>query len=402
MASGTVGSTAPADGGSGQADDVNFAAQPESSCAQARVATCTDPNRQILFAPDQAGRRDRAAAPHDALSGAQGLRRVLRLRPPERRQGGERGRRRDDPARGRDHRAGLVRSGQPGRHARWPSAATWAPARPTAAASRSRRASSPTTRSRRPATSAQCRRASATATTVHTRPYGGTLGLVDVARLKASFPPLDFTGNANGGLLQDSNGRPNTPPYAFTVRVVVTTATGTPMSGEDRRQLFLHRDRDLLPRLPRSTRRRRRLLAAARRPRRRQPQRARGRDLRRLGPRLPPQRLRAPRLAGAHRAAAPAPRRGRLRRGGVGSGHYGAVLGALAAGDLFGTGQLDVVADDNQGNVYAWDARGRLVFHRMSRAAYSGAPLTAVSTRCARACATGSSAASSPRPSSDA
>ena len=47
----------------------------------------------------------------------------------------------------------------------------------------------------------------------------------------------------------------------------------------------------------------------------------------------------------------------------LGTGHYAAVLGALAGGDLFGDGRLEVVADDNQGNVYAWDQHGRLVFH---------------------------------------
>jgi hypothetical protein len=52
------------------------------------------------------------------------------------------------------------------------------------------------------------------------------------------------------------------------------------------------------------------------------------------------------------------------------------VLSALAAGDLFGDGRLEVVADDNQGNVYAWDEHGRLVFHTRSAARFSGAPLS--------------------------
>ena len=54
-----------------------------------------------------------------------------------------------------------------------------------------------------------------------------------------------LVGNENGGTAQTSNGRPNTLPYAFTLRVVATTAPGDPgpvMTGEDRRQLFLHRD----------------------------------------------------------------------------------------------------------------------------------------------------------------
>jgi hypothetical protein len=59
----------------------------------------------------------------------------------------------------------------------------------------------------------------------------------------------------------------------------------------------------------------------------------------------------------------------------VGRHHRCAVLGALAGGDLFGDGRIEIVADDLCGNVYAWDARGRLLFHQHSKRAYSGAPL---------------------------
>ena len=63
--------------------------------------------------------------------------------------------------------------------------------------------------------------------------------------------------------------------------------------------------------------------------------------------------------------------------GGVGTGHYAAVLGALAAGDLFGDGRLEVVADDNQGNVYAWDQHGHARLPRARRIPrFSGAPLS--------------------------
>src|SRR5207249_7461522 len=55
--------------------------------------------------------------------------------------------------------------------------------------------------------------------------------------------------------------------------------------------------------------------------------------------------------------------------------HYDPVLEAPAAGDLFGTGEVDIVADDIQGNVYAWNSKGKLVFHQTSNASYSGAPL---------------------------
>src|SRR5581483_4250480 len=39
----------------GQADDVNFAAQPETSCASSPLPTCTDPNLNTTFAPDMVG-----------------------------------------------------------------------------------------------------------------------------------------------------------------------------------------------------------------------------------------------------------------------------------------------------------------------------------------------------------
>jgi hypothetical protein len=60
--------------------------------------------------------------------------------------------------------------------------------------------------------------------------------------------------------------------------------------------------------------------------------------------------------------------------GEVGTGHYAAVLGGLAAGDLFHDGSIDVVADDMNGNVYAWNGAGKLVFHAHSDVAFSGAP----------------------------
>ena len=64
----------------------------------------------------------------------------------------------------------------------------------------------------------------------------------------------------------------------------------------------------------------------------------------------------------------------------LGADHDCAVLGALAGGDLFGDGRTEIVADDNCGNVYAWDAAGRLVFHQHSTSAFSGAPLAPFQT----------------------
>ncbi len=61
--------------------------------------------------------------------------------------------------------------------------------------------------------------------------------------------------------------------------------------------------------------------------------------------------------------------------GELSSAHYDPVLEAPAAGDLFGDGRMEIVADDLQGNVYAWDSTGHLVFHQKSNPSYSGAPL---------------------------
>ena len=173
-----------------------------------------------------------------------------------------------------------------------------------------------------------------------------------MAALKATFPPRDFLGNAGA---QDANGRPNTLPDAFTVRVLVTTVNGLPMSGEDRRQLFLHRDRDLLPRFPiqlHSDGDSSPLLVDLDGDNRNELVVATSDGLvhafRSDGSELPGWPV--------HTASLPLHVGERAYgRGGVGSAHDAAVLGALAAGDLFGDGRLEVVADDNQGDVYAWD-----------------------------------------------
>ena len=85
--------------------------------------------------------------------------------------------------------------------------------------------------------------------TVHSQKFSGVLASVNTAKLAALFPISDFGANLGA---QESNGRPNTNRFAFTARIVVTTASGKPMSGEDRRQLFLHRDSHMLPTSPSS------------------------------------------------------------------------------------------------------------------------------------------------------
>ncbi|HZU60024.1 MAG TPA: S8 family serine peptidase, partial [Solirubrobacteraceae bacterium] len=215
--------------------------------------------------------------------------------------------------------------------------------------------------------------------TVHHGSYSGLLAAVSIAHLRSLFPPgnpSSFTGNEDGGIPQDQFGRPNTEPYAFTARVVVSTASGLKMTGEDRRQLFLHRDQQMLHGWPKelqtdgdSTP----ILADIE-----------GNDRPDLIVATSDGWIHAYRPNGTeapgwpvHTAALPLHLgEAAYGAGGVGAGHFQAVLGGLAAGDLFHTGQIDVVADDMGGNVYAWNGQGQLVFHAHSNPRWSGRPLS--------------------------
>jgi hypothetical protein len=224
--------------------------------------------------------------------------------------------------------------------------------------------------------------------TKHSTPRSGLLASVSVATLQSLFPhgvPTSFTGNENGGpgLAQTANGRPNTLPYAFTVRLVVKSAAGAPgpaMTGEDRRQMFLHRDQDMLSGFPLETRGdgdaspllvdligsdSNQLVVANSdgwiHAYRYNPATGKATDL----PGWPVHTDPLPLHAGERAFAS----------GEESTAHYAPVLEAPAAGDLFGDGRKEIVADDLQGNVYAWDSAGNLVFHQKSNPAYSGAPL---------------------------
>lgn len=88
----------------------------------------------------------------------------------------------------------------------------------------------------------------------------GVLATVPIARLRSLFPANagDFRGPEGGTTGQTPNpgtpaniGRPNDEPYSFVVKVVAeSTSGGVTVTGSDRRQAFLHRDRDLLPDFP--------------------------------------------------------------------------------------------------------------------------------------------------------
>jgi hypothetical protein len=174
---------------------------------------------------------------------------------------------------------------------------------------------------------------------------------------------------------QTSNGRPNSEPYGFTVKVVAASGSrGSDLTGEDRRNLYLHRDADLLKgwpvQLPSDGAsspllvdldgdNRNELVVAtsdgfvhAFRP---NGSEARGWPVRSRGPAL-------------HREA-PAFRSGAL------SDDVGApFLASVAAGDLDRDGAPEIVAADFDGRVYAWDALGKLVLERRTLDRYSGRP----------------------------
>ena len=378
MASGDIGAASPADQGGGQADDVNFAAQPERSCASAPVATCTDPNHQTSFALDQAGgvigplphsTRYPARRGFDEFYGYGRLNAASAV-----------------AATGSGDIPPQAEITSPDWFAQVDPGAGSVPVRGSVSARTAYRCRVEVAPGAQPNNGGSPSGDFATVpsswcdgTSVHRSGFAGVLGVVSTRGLEARFPrgdPGSFTGNANGGIVQDANGRPNTQPYAFTIRVVVTAAAGRPMSGEDRRQLFLHRDRQLLPRFPINLRgdgdssplladldgdNRNELVVAT----------SDGwiHAFRRGGRELRGWPVHTPALS--MHLAEPA-----YRPGGVGRRHYAAILGALAAGDLFGDGRMEVVADDNQGDVMAWDARGHVVFHVRSNARFSGAPLS--------------------------
>ena len=284
------------------------------------------------------------------------------------------------PARGRDHLARVVRAGRPGApsvrrarrgrrarggalHVPWSGRAR-APTRTTTEdfePATSRR-SLPAVR-RRDAHAALRRRARAPSTSSALKaPLPRQRGRLHRPRARRRRPDLE---------------RPAEPePYGFTSRSSVRRRGGR-CTGEDRRNLYLHRDHDLLPRLPaRSSPSDGASSPAVRRPRRRQPQRA---DLRHSdgfvhayrpdGSELPGWPVRSdplPLHTGGRAFAS-----GAVSRRNVG----GAILASLAVGDLDRDGVPEVVAADLEGKVYVWNADGTRRLTREANPAYSGKPL---------------------------
>ena len=379
--SGASAGTAPADEGQGQTDDVNFAQQPEPSCTSALLPTCTDPNSNTIFSAQENGgvvgpapdtRRYHARLGFDEFYGYGRLNAYKATVavsngtiPPQADITSPDWFAQVNPAETEIPVDGYVNA-----RGSYTCQVEVAPgAQPNNGLT-----TDSTPGDFRPVSSTYC-----DGKTVHTTAHNGLLADIKTSDLEASFPSnvQGFNGNENGGLSQTSNGRPNTQPYAFTVRVVVSQAAqaGQPaMTGEDRRQLYLHRDQDMLKGWPKELRTdgasspllvdlngdNRNELVLATSDGAVNAYRSNGKEL----PGWPVHTQQLPLHTGepAYRS--------------LGVAHHCAVLGALAAGDLFHNGQIDIVADDLCGNVYAWNARGQLVFHEHSNPAFSGAPLT--------------------------
>ena len=217
-------------------------------------------------------------------------------------------------------------------------------------------------------------------TTARTADFDGVVASLDVAALKARFPANagDFRGREQGvGTEQTSNGRPNSEPYGFTVKVVATkVAGGKTLTGEDRRNLFLHRDQDMIDGFPKKLtsdggasplfvdldgdNRNELVLGSS--------------DgfvhaYRRDGSELDgwPVRGDRPPLHLGGRA---------FQTGAVSDDMGGAILASTAAADLDRDGAPEVVAADLDGRLYVWNARGERILKRESNIEWSGKPLS--------------------------
>jgi hypothetical protein len=382
----STGKAAADQGEGGQADDIDTASSPETACSVGMAPTCTDPNLNSTFATDENGGvigplPDTFRYPSrkgwdeffgygrlDAFKSVQAA--AQGWIPPEADITSPEWFQQLDPG-----QESFALDGSVNARSKYTCRVELAPgAQPNNASTSSSGdfASVP---------SSYCDGSS-----VHGKPFSGLLANVSTATLEAMFPkgaPTSFTGNENGGTAQTSNGRPNTLPYAFTVRVVVTTAPGVPgpaMTGQDRRQLFLHRDADMLKGFPLEMKGdgdaspvladlagedANQLIVANSdgwiHAYRYSPAGGKPEDL----PGWPVHTDQLPLHSGEHA----------FNGGGLTTAHYDPVIEAPAVGDLSGDGELAVVADDVQGNVYAWNAKGERIFHETSNPDYSGAPL---------------------------
>jgi Subtilase family len=380
----------PADEGEGgQADDVNAALSPESACSVGMAPTCTDPNLNTTFAADQNGGvvgtlPDTFLYPSrkgfDEFFGYGRLNAYKSVGaaaegwiPPEADITSPEWFQQLDPSKSSFNVEGYVNARE-----------SYTCRVEVAPGAQPNNRSTTAGGDFAPVPSSFC-----DGKTSHSSSFTGVLASVSAPALEAMFPkedPAGFTGNENGGGAnkQTSNGRPNTLPYAFTLRVVVSTAAadaGPAMTGEDRRQLFLHRDAEMLKGFPLDIKgdgdaspllvdlagnNTNQLIVANSNgwihAYQYNPLTGGVSEL----PGWPVHTKMLPLHTGEHA----------FTSGGLTTAQYDPILEAPATGDLTGDGEMDIVADDLQGNVYAWNSKGQLIFHQTSNPVYSGAPLS--------------------------
>jgi Subtilase family len=213
----------------------------------------------------------------------------------------------------------------------------------------------------------------------HSASFDGSLANLDIAHLKSRFPAdtLNFNGKDATPGPPNFNNRPNNEPFGFVVRVIVTSVQDAQtLTGQDRRNLYLHRDQDMLPGFPRT---------------------------------FPSDGASSPRLADldgdnrtelifgtsdgivhalrpdgtelpgwpVHGDALPLHAGHAFASGEVSdTDSYGAMLASVSVADLDRDGTPEVIAADMKGKLYVWNADGSLRFKREANIAYSGKPLS--------------------------
>jgi hypothetical protein len=226
-------------------------------------------------------------------------------------------------------------------------------------------------------------------TTPHTAEFKGVVANLDVQALKDRFPPgTDFNGAApppESNVQPDGqhvNNRPAVEPYGFTVRLRVKVAPASPSAadpvrvGQDRRNLYLHRDASLIPGWPKqltSDGASSPALADLDGDNRNEvvfgTSDGTVHALRRDGSEAPgwPVRVDAMPLHTGGRA---------FKTGGVPAGSsHAAILASPAVADLNHDGAPEVVVADFKGKVYVWNSHGQLEWKHEANPKYSGKPL---------------------------
>jgi hypothetical protein len=215
-------------------------------------------------------------------------------------------------------------------------------------------------------------------------PVNGVLGTVSVAALESRFPAgTDFSGPEPTPIPLVDNGRPFAAPHGFTVRVVASTAqAGIPLTGEDRRALWLHRDADMLPGFPRKVTGNSDLTGDGESSPALADLDGDNRNelifgssdgfvhaLHRDGGELPGWPVRGDPPGFLHLGGRA------FSSGEIGSDLGGAILSSVAVGDTDHDGVPEVWVADFEGKVYGWSAAGERIFTREANIDFSGKPL---------------------------